>query len=83
MAEQQAPAKPVTPASAKAAVRKMLQKYGYPSYRLSARTVSFQDLARANCVFVTIHGWQPDPDAADLTQEAREAGFRLDFSSRP
>ena len=46
---------------------------------LTAKTVSFQDLARAECVYVSVHGMNLNLSGAwNLAQAtAREHGFRL------
>lgn len=49
--------------------------------KLSARSVSFSDLARADCVFVTVHGARiAGPGAILAKATAREHGFRLEFA---
>ena len=48
--------------------------------KVTARTVSFSDLARAECIFVTIHNWKTNPAAANtLCSNARAKGFRIQF----
>jgi hypothetical protein len=47
--------------SAKKIIKEVLEKEGLTYTRLTARTVSFSDLGRGDIVFVTIHGWQPNP----------------------
>jgi hypothetical protein len=47
-------------------------------YKLTAKTISFQDLARADCIFVKIHGWMPSPDWSALDNLARGNGFRIE-----
>lgn len=47
--------------------------------KLTARTVSFQDLAREDCVFVKVHGMRLTGPGWILAQAtAREHGFRLE-----
>jgi len=43
--------------------------------KLTARTISFQDLARASAVFVKIHGLQPGPAWIDLAKFAKQNNF--------
>jgi len=49
--------------------------------KLTAKTVGFMDLARANMVFVKVHDWKPNPVANDLELLARTNGFRIEFVS--
>ncbi len=69
-----------SPSVAKRVIRAVLAEDGIEC-RLTARTVVFSDLARASCVFVTIHGWQPSADAADqIAGLAIRHGFRVEFA---
>lgn len=45
------------------------------SHRLTARTVSFDDLARTRVVVVTVHGWRAGPAWSYITDGARGGGF--------
>lgn len=50
--------------------------------KLSARSVNFSDLARAECVFVKAHGAKPLGiyGAFDLAKaQAKDHGFRIEF----
>jgi hypothetical protein len=50
----------MTPNQAKKEISKLLEQYSLPAYKLTAKTVSFMDLARDERIVVTIHGWQPN-----------------------
>lgn len=67
----------ITPAGAKKIIKAALEERGLPFEKLTARTVDFTDLAGAKCVFVKIHGWNPDPRWEELKAVARMHGFRL------
>lgn len=67
---------PANPAVCKRVIAEVLSSAGR-SHRLSARTISFEDLARGSMVFVTIHDWQPDPFFDTLAGIARDHGFRI------
>lgn len=69
----------ISPHAAKKIVRAFLEEHRLPFEKLTARTIDFTDLARAKCVFVTVHGWTPNPIAEDLTHLAVNNGFRVDF----
>ena len=59
----------------------ILKGAGFTFDKLTARTVSFQDLARAECVFVKPHGLKAAGvyGAWDLARAmARDHGFRLE-----
>ena len=61
-------------------VKKWLQDQGIPFIRVTSQTVSFADLARAQCVFVSIFGarfTQAQYDA--LQQLAKEHSFRINW----
>ncbi len=45
-----------TPHAAKADLKRRLDAAGLTYTRLSAKTISFQDLTRSSSLFVTIHG---------------------------
>ena len=46
--------------------------------KLTAKTVSFSDLARTGCIFVKIHGWKPNPAFSELKELAIANGFRVE-----
>lgn len=69
---------PITFNCAKKLIRSALSARGLEN-KLTAKTIDFSDLARASCVFVTVHGWRPDPLAAELERLAGEHGFRVIF----
>lgn len=48
-----------------------------PYDKVTAKTVDFSDLARAKCVFVTVHGWKPNRSFEYLKAFAIRHGFRL------
>ena len=60
---------------AKATIQQALRNLGLPPLKLTARTVSFQDLARADCIVVKLHGWAPNPAFNTLQQVARAHGL--------
>lgn len=54
---------------------------GFAFDKLTAKTVGFQDLARADCIFVRAHGLRAGPSggAWALAQaKAKEHGFRIE-----
>ena len=65
----------MSPNEAKAIIKGFLTKEKLPFTKLTARTVGFSDLARASCVFVTIHGWKPHSKWVALERLAIENGF--------
>ena len=68
----------LSPTAAKNIIRKELFRLGLPAYKLSAKTVSFIDLARSSVIFVKIHGWQSGPEWNELKAIAIENGFRIE-----
>lgn len=72
----------VTPNEAKKLVKLWLSIAGLPDYKLSAKTTSFSDLARASMVFVTVHtGFLPEnnPGWQNIKRLAKEHGFGVEF----
>jgi hypothetical protein len=71
----------MTTQRAKQVVRETLLSLGIDQFfKLSGKTVSFQDLARAECIFVTANrinkGWYITEKAMDvLKSKAKENGF--------
>jgi hypothetical protein len=65
----------ITAAQAKAIVSAFLTEHNLPFAKLTAKRVSFVNLARDTCMFVKVHGWQPDPKWNDLRAIAKEHGF--------
>jgi len=65
----------MTNPQAKKLVREFLDKHNLPYTKVTARTVSFQDLARDSCIFVTVHGWQPSPLWNEMAALAHQGGF--------
>ena len=68
----------ITPAIAKRIIATELQRLQLPILKLTARTVSFSDLARGQCIFVRIHNWQPNPLFEELRKAAVTNGFRVE-----
>ena len=65
----------MTPSEAKKIIRAELDKYKIADVGLSARTVSFQDLARGQAVFVKLKNWKPNPLFNELKAIAHKNGF--------
>lgn len=71
---------PVTPSSAKKAVKESLGRNGITFSKLSAKTVSFEDLARGSRIFVTVHGLTlPDPRLSAVATDSKNAGVSVNF----
>jgi hypothetical protein len=68
----------ITTHRAKTIIREELERRGLAFAKLTARTVGFQDLARADCIFVQVHGWQPNPAWDELRSIAVQHGFRIE-----
>jgi hypothetical protein len=68
----------MTPNAAKKIIRAELEARKLPYTKLTARSIGFVDLARGNCIFVSIHGWQPNPAWDELQNVARSKGFRIE-----
>lgn len=68
----------VTVGQAKKIVKSELERRDLPFTKLTARTIDFTDLARASCVFVKIHGWQPNPAFDEIRAVAVANGFRIE-----
>lgn len=69
----------MTTHEAKKLLRDELDRRELPYDKLSARTIGFSDLARTDMVFVTVHGWEPNPVATELNQFASDHGFRVSY----
>jgi len=63
---------------AKKIVKEHLIAHNLPYTKLTAKTISFSDLARGSSVFVKIHGWQPNPCWDELDRLAKQNGFRVE-----
>ena len=63
---------------AKGIIKAELDKRELPYDRLSAKTISFVDMGRGDCVFVKIHGWKPSPVYGELEAIAKTHGFRIE-----
>jgi translation elongation factor P/translation initiation factor 5A len=68
----------IIPSQAKKIVKAELEKRNISFTKLTSRTVNFMDLTRDNCIFVKIHGWQPNPLLEEVEQVARTNGFRVE-----
>jgi hypothetical protein len=82
------PKEKLTPNTAKKLVDAMLTGFHNGAMRsgnraigytkLTAKTVGFQDLARANCIFVKVHGvTEPNPLFGQIEDMAKANGFRV------
>lgn len=69
----------MTPNEAKRIIADALRQNGR-EHKLTARSVSFSDLARGSRVYVKIHDWEPNPIADALESLARSHGFALEFA---
>mgnify|MGYP001558854388 CR=1 FL=1 len=69
-----------TARQATAAVKDWLSSRYLDASRVSARTVSFSDLARCSRIFVEVGNWKPNPIAKDLKEYAQIQGFHVTFS---
>lgn len=71
---------PLTPWFCKRAMVDELTRQGFApdAFKLTARTISFADLARGDRIFVTIHGWQPDARWDALSAHAHALGFSVE-----
>ena len=67
---------------AKEIARKALHTQGLTFEKLSARTISFSDLARASCIFVKVHGLGVEisqPNAWDTAKKmCKQNGFCIE-----
>lgn len=68
----------ITAPAAKRLIKAELDRLSLPYAKLTARTVSFEDLARASRLFVKVHGWQPNPAWDKLREIARCNGFYIE-----
>jgi hypothetical protein len=66
----------ITIPQAKKIVRAKLKELELDYTKLTGETVH---ILRDSCVFITIHGWEPDPLAAELKELAVQNGFRVQF----
>lgn len=60
---------------AKRIIKNELDRLNLPYDKITAQTISFSDLARDSCIFVSIHGWQPNPKWSDIKKLAKDNGF--------
>lgn len=68
----------ITPHAAKKLIKAELDRLSLPYTKLSAKTVSFVDLARDSRLVVRVHGWQPRPEWEHLRSTARVNGFLVE-----
>lgn len=68
----------MTPNEAKKVIKNYLDTNSLPYTRLSAKIVGFSDLARNSAVFVTVHGWQPRKEWADVKALAWQNDFSVE-----
>lgn len=73
----------MTTHQAKKLLKGYLDANGLGYTKLTARTISFSDLARASCIFVKIHGYVASKpgistDWADMKRFAVGNGFRIE-----
>jgi hypothetical protein len=73
----------MTTHEAKRIIGRALQERKLAHSKLTAKTVSFTDLLRADCIFVTIHGWTPNPVFSELEAIAKSNGFCIDAINAP
>ena len=68
----------MTPQKAKKLTAEKLASVGASFTKLTAKSISFQDLARDNCVFITVHGFEGLPVHWEaILRFAKENGFRV------
>lgn len=68
----------MTPNEAKKIIKAELERRTLPFTKLTAKTIGFQDLARGECIFVKIHGWQPNGQWSELKATAKQNGFCIE-----
>lgn len=67
------------PSEAKRMVRDSLNRHHISYIKLTARTVSFEDLARSSAIFVKVHGTRyPEPDLKLVKKDLKGTGVLLD-----
>jgi hypothetical protein len=69
--------KNMTPNEAKKIIRNKLTELNMIN-PLTARTVSFSDLARCERIFVHIYNWKPNPLFSELETIAKANGFYVE-----
>jgi len=69
----------ITVQKAKSLVKTWLEAKGVDLH-VTGRTVSFQDLARCDKVFITVHGWKGDPWLYDLEILAHGYNFIVEVA---
>jgi hypothetical protein len=68
----------MTPNAAKKIIRAELEARKLPYTKLTAKTIGFVDLARDSKIFVSIHGWKPNPAWDELQRVAHSNGFCIE-----
>jgi hypothetical protein len=68
----------MTPNEAKKIIKAELERLLLPFTTLTARTVGFSDLGRGSRIFVTIHGWHPNPAMQNLKDIGKVNGFSVE-----
>jgi len=63
--------------TAKQIIKKELDARGLKYDKLTAKAVDFSDLGRESCIFVKVHGWEPNPVWDELKAVAVANGFRI------
>ena len=65
------------PKEAKTIVEKFLQDNNVEYLKTTAKTVSFEDLARGECIFVTVYNAAPGMYWLDVQKLAMQNDFRV------
>ena len=68
----------ITTNKAKKEIKEFLDNNNLQYDKLTARTISFSDLARGSCIFVKIHGWKPHELWGNMKMFAISKGFRIE-----
>jgi len=71
-------AEDLTPREASKMLKKRMEEFGLDN-PVTAKTISFQDLARTSQIFVIVHDWKPNPLAKELKEFAEQHNFFVDF----
>jgi len=66
----------ITTSHARKLTKEWLDSKGF-DYKVSARTISFADIARDYAVFVTVHKWKSNKSWDELRKHARKHGFHV------
>jgi hypothetical protein len=71
-------AEDLTPKEASKMLKKRMDELGLDN-PVTAKTISFQDLAGTSEIFVIVHDWKPNPLAKKLKEFAEQHNFFVDF----